>query len=142
MKVITSIKNARKTLLPGDCFIITLNEGSPEEIVFKEEINEQKMVEYIATYRYADLNGNVDNCSSLYVSYGDYKDYIFLTNSGKLLSNLSREQQANFLRTSNIKTAKLDAEFEAPNFEIKKRPPLAVQIFHKILSIINEWAKK
>lgn len=101
MIVITKVDRTERYLCAGDSFNLTISDSTKCEIVISESIITDKMIDFIASYRFTLEDGRCPGFHLCGVFANSSELPIELANA-ILFENLTDEQQSNFRATIGI----------------------------------------
>lgn len=102
MIVLTSIGNKIFNCTKGDRFRLTISDSTGCDVVIDEEITENKIIDYIATYRFAMEDGR---CPGFHLCgiFGNRNELPKEIIEAIPFNDLTRKQKENFKKTCSIK---------------------------------------
>lgn len=102
MIVVTSVNNSRRHLIEGDEFCLTVTDAMGCEVMIRETITVAKVIDYIASYRFALEDGTCPgfHLSGVFANQAELPEEL---RNAKLLEDLTPEQYANFERSVGVK---------------------------------------
>jgi len=121
MIVITSLNNKSTWLEPGDEFHLRIRDGLGCEVSIYETITVAKVINFIASFRFALDDGT---CPGFHLTgvFANRDELPKELKEAKLLEDLTPEQYRNFVRSVGVEVGKKTAQRGDPNERIDREP--------------------
>lgn len=105
MIVITNLDETPRHVISGDQFLMTIEDEMGYEVIIREKITTSKTINFIASFRFALEDGT---CPGFHLTgiFGCKSELPKEIREAKMLSQLTKEQLANFERTVGISISK------------------------------------
>ena len=102
MIVVTSLSNRSRSLVEGDEFCLTVTDAMGCEVMIRETVTVSKVIDYIASYRFALEDGTCPgfHLSGVFANQAELPEEL---RNAKMLEDLTPEQYANFERSVGVK---------------------------------------
>lgn len=102
MIVITSLNPNPRYVEPGDKFALTITDGTGCTVMVEEEITVAKVIDFIASFRFALEDGTCPgfHLTGVFASKAELPKEL---QEAKMLNDLTPEQHANFIRSVGVK---------------------------------------
>lgn len=110
MIVITRLIERQRYVLPGDLFNLTITDGMNCEVVISEEITTSKVIDFIASFRFALEDGTCPGFHLMGV-FACKNELPKELQEAVLFENLTRKQQENFAKSVGVLVGK-EAEYD------------------------------